>query len=71
VTTEAVGNQTFCPEGHRCRPARGMSCMVRAGYFWCARCITWEHGSSVAGGPIRGMYYPPSKVTSLGADSRD
>jgi hypothetical protein len=49
-----------CPNGHPVEPARGLTCMVRAGYYWCGKCESVPGGRSMAGGPMMGMYYSPS-----------
>lgn len=52
-----------CPNGHDVRPARGPSCMVNSGYYWCGRCISEPPMRAMSGGPMMGMYYSKSQIT--------
>lgn len=55
-----------CPKGHRVTPAN-LSCMKRAGYYWCGKCVLDPDLLSMAGGPVTGAYYAPSKVREASA----
>lgn len=55
-------NEHTCPNGHPVQKARGLTCMVRAGYYWCGRCESIPTYKTASGRPPMGMYYGPALI---------
>lgn len=51
-----------CPKGHPVTPAT-LSCMKRAGWYWCGKCVLDPEMIAMSGRPMRGAFYSPQALS--------